>query len=279
MTINKSGKKDFYTRLKELKFKDEKGVLSDIEREELIALNAKNDSLNQQGKNELAITERTLELLSEELSLMRIEKQEEKQEIIYKNFLTVIENSKKDVKKLHQGGKITSASIGSLLTAMLFIPKDYFQNTYLLSSLSLINEKSTVPANILTVIWIYTILLCCLFWLFAKRNEKRLEIFFSTLESEDNQNIIFENFIESLNHYKVPFTKAKLNEFILNYFHMNKDRRKNVFLPFNIEKNTHSVQLATESTTKLIIENKLRKNILIEENNGYNVVYTFNMPD
>lgn len=279
MTINKSGKNDFYTRLKELKIKDEKGLLSDIEREELIALNAKNDSLNQQGKNELAVTERTLELISEEISLMRIEKQEEKQEIIYKNFLTVIENSKKDVKKLHQGGKITSASIGTILTAMLFIPKDYFQNTYLLSSLSLINEKSSVTANILTLIWIYAISLCSLFWFLAKRNEKRLEIFLSTLESEDNQNKIFENFIKSLGHYKVPFTQTKLNEFILNSFDMNKDRHRNLLFPLSIGKNTHSIQLATESTTKLIIENKLRKNILIEENNGYNVVYTLNIPD
>lgn len=272
MSDSKELKRELYDRLKLLKKKDEQGKLTTEEREELIDINSQIDNLNFNSKNELSISEHALKIISEEMYLTRIEKKEEVQEKRNIKFIDTIESSKKDIKKLHKSGKITSTSISSFLTVLFFIPKNYFENTYV-SSIIPSNYSSIPLSSLLFFLWFYSIFFCLLFWLRANKIERKQEIFLSTLESEDNRNKFFEEFLTSSPSLQ-DFSKHDLNEFILGKLNMHGIRVFPLFKPLlNTGFDTHHIQLATESTTNLIIEDKLRQNIIIKIPATYNTLY------
>lgn len=268
MSDSKELKRKLYDRLKVLKKKDEQEKLTTEEREELVDINSQIDNLNFNSKNELSISEHALKIISEEMYLTRIEKKEEVQEKRNIKFIDTIESSKKDIKKLHKSGKITSTSVSSFLTFLFFIPKNYFENTYV-SSLVPSNYSSVTLSLLLFILWSYSIFFCLLFWFRANKIERKQEIFLSTLESEDNRNKFFEEFLTSSPSLQ-DFSKHDLNEFILGKLNMDGIR---VFPLLNTGFDTHHIQLATESTTNLIIEDKLRQNIIIKIPATYNTLY------
>lgn len=278
-------KKELYARIKVLKKKDESGKITPDETIELKEINSEIDKLNKNKKNELTISEQALHILTEEYQLKRINEEEKNREEKKEAVIQSIVQSKKDLKKINKGSKITSASVFGVLTTLLMIPSDFFENTFI-SNVFKVYSKNNLSLDgfmvqaIFASLWLYSLMLCLLIWRRTSNVEKRVEDFLSVLESEENQNQIFLSFIESEDRQNRGFTKSELYNFILNENHMdeliNKYSYHRILLP---KVDSHAIQLSVEKVGNSIIEDGVSRGFISESINGYETIYKLTPPD